>query len=114
MENPIDKLKYERAKERLTELKAFYIMLIGSCLLIPFLIFLNHHFIPEFQWFWVPVIGGGVSVFGYALFYFIIGKGIEFTGTTTGQHAIDTGIHKAVVKGMHIIVTYTFVRIHRC
>ena len=47
------------------------------------------------------------------VFYFIIGEGIEFTGTATGQHAIDTGIHEAVVEGMHIIVTYTFVRIHR-
>ncbi len=70
MENPIDKLKYERAKERLTELKAFYIMLIGSCLLIPFLIFLNHHFIPEFRWFWFPVVGCLFSIiyYGFQLF----------------------------------------------
>ena len=73
MENNIDKLKYERAKERLTELKAFYIMLFGSCLLIPFLIFLNQHVVPHFQWFWFPVIGCVFSILYYG-FQLFVGK----------------------------------------
>ena len=77
MENKTDNLKYERAKERLAELKAFYIILFGSCLLIPFLIFLNHHFIPHFQWFWFPMLGWGMGLTFHALEVFGYGKNWE-------------------------------------
>lgn len=66
MENTTEKLKYSRAKERITDLKMFYIMLFGSCLLIPFLIFLNHQINPEIQWFWFPVFGIGISLLYYS------------------------------------------------
>lgn len=67
MKNNTENLKYNRAKERVTDLKMFYIMLVGSCLLIPFLIFLNHQTNPEIQWFWFPVFGIGISLLYYSI-----------------------------------------------
>ena len=66
-------LRYQRAKNRVNNLKAFYSMLFGYFLLMPFLIWLNFQTTPEYHWFWFPVIGCGLSLiyFGFLLF---IGK----------------------------------------
>ena len=70
MKNPIDKLTYERARSRANELKAFYMMLIGYCLMVPFWIFINHQTSPGFQWFWFPTIGCGISIIAYGIYLF--------------------------------------------
>ncbi|TDX84534.1 2TM domain-containing protein [Epilithonimonas xixisoli] len=70
MENQMETRKYKRAKERMEEEKAFYIMLTGYFLLMPFLIFINLKTDPQTQWFWFPLIGCGLSVLGYGLYLF--------------------------------------------
>jgi len=42
MENDQDKLRLKLAKVRMKEIKAFYIMLTGCAILIPYLIFLGY------------------------------------------------------------------------
>lgn len=64
---------YYRAKKRVEELKGFYGNLISYCCVIPFLIFINLRYSPEFQWFWFSAAGWGfgltmhaLKVFGYS------------------------------------------------
>lgn len=64
---------YYRAKKRVQELKGFYANLISYCCVIPFLIFINLTFSPQFQWFWFSAAGWGFGlimhafkVFGYS------------------------------------------------
>lgn len=76
METSSQKLKYDRAKSRVQELKAFYIMAFGYCILIPFLIFLNLKMTPNFHWFWFPAFGCGISILFYA-FNLFAGKSWE-------------------------------------
>ena len=64
---------YFRAKKRVEELKGFYGNLISYCCVIPFLIFINLKFSPQFHWFWFSALGWGfgltmhaLKVFGYS------------------------------------------------
>jgi hypothetical protein len=64
---------YYRAKKRVDKLKGFYGNLISYCFVIPFLIFINLRFSPQFQWFWFSAAGWGFGlamhafkVFGYS------------------------------------------------
>lgn len=64
---------YYRARKRVEELKGFYGNLISYCFVIPFLIFINLTYSPEFQWFWFSAAGWGFGlamhafkVFGYS------------------------------------------------
>ena len=70
MENNLEKFKYKRAKSRMEEIKAFYMMLGGCFLLMPYLIFINLKVNPELQWFWFPLFGFGISILSYALYLF--------------------------------------------
>ena len=70
MKNTRDRLNYERVKSRVQDLKAFYIMLVGYCLMIPLWIFINHRTTTDFDWFWFPTIGCGISIIAYGLFLF--------------------------------------------
>ncbi len=64
--------RFLRAKSRMKELRDFYITIAGYFLLMPFLIYLNLHFTPEFHWFWVPVVGGIISIMVYGFLYFFL------------------------------------------
>ncbi|MGG8495133.1 2TM domain-containing protein [Tenacibaculum sp. TC6] len=55
--------RYARAKKRVEKIKGFYIHVIVTVLIIPFLIFINIKFVPEFYWFWYPIIGMSVGLF---------------------------------------------------
>jgi uncharacterized membrane protein len=64
-----------RAKKKVQEIKGFYSHLTVVCILIPFLIFINLRFVPQYHWFWFPIGGLGFSllihwmaVFGYKAF----------------------------------------------
>lgn len=64
---------YYRAKKQVEALKGFYGNLISYCCVIPFLIFINLTFSPQFQWFWFSAVGWGFGltmhafkVFGYS------------------------------------------------
>lgn len=70
MENDTDKLRLKLAKARMKEIKAFYIMLCGIVILVPYLIYINMQTTPDLQWFWFPVIGFGISILGYSIYLF--------------------------------------------
>ena len=64
---------YLRAQKRIKEIKGFYAHLVVCIAVIPFLIFINLTFVPQFHWFWFPIFGLGISlvihwfvVFGYS------------------------------------------------
>ncbi|MFY0631292.1 MAG: 2TM domain-containing protein [Flavobacteriaceae bacterium] len=54
--------KYVRAVERVEKLKEFYQNLASYVIIIPFLVFINLRFSPQFHWFWFPMIGWGIGV----------------------------------------------------
>ena len=58
----IESSKYIRAVERVEEIKGFYSSLIAYCIVIPFLIFINLKYVPQFHWFWFPMIGWGIGL----------------------------------------------------
>ncbi|SKB99586.1 2TM domain-containing protein [Soonwooa buanensis] len=70
METELSKIKLNRAKSRVEELKAFYIMLAGYVVLVPFLIYVNQISTPDLQWFWIPVLGAGSGILAYAILLF--------------------------------------------
>ena len=70
METDFEKLKLKLAKARMKEIKAFYIMLCGCLILMPYLIFINLKTNPEFHWFWFPIVGFGISILGYSIYLF--------------------------------------------
>lgn len=58
---------YYRAKKRIEELKGFYANLLAYCCVIPFLIYINLTFSPEFHWFWFSAGGWGFGLIMHAL-----------------------------------------------
>jgi hypothetical protein len=58
---------YFRAKKRVEELKGFYGNLISYCIVIPFLIFINLRYSPQYQWFWFSAGGWGFGLIMHAL-----------------------------------------------
>jgi len=57
---------YFRAKKRVEELKGFYGNVIAYCCVIPFLIFINVTYSPNYQWFWFSALGWGFGVVMHA------------------------------------------------
>ena len=75
--NNSEEQRYLRAKKKVDDMKGFYTHLIVYCLVIPFIIFINLRFVPQFHWFWFSVLGWGfglfchwLNVFGFNLFGF--------------------------------------------
>lgn len=66
-ENYIKEQKYLKAKEQVDKIKGFYTNLITYCIVIPFLIFINFRFVPEFHWFWFPIFGWGMGLAFHAM-----------------------------------------------
>jgi hypothetical protein len=63
---------YYKAKLQVDELRKFYTSLISYSVVIPFLIFINLRFNPQYHWFWFPAFGWGFGlimkgfkIFGY-------------------------------------------------
>lgn len=55
--------KYERAVERVEEIKGFYASLIAYFLVIPFLVFIYFKYTPNsIQWFWFAAFGWGIGL----------------------------------------------------
>lgn len=55
--------RYLKAQKRVDEMKGFYTHLTVYCLVIPFIIFINLKFVPQFHWFWFSVLGWGFGLF---------------------------------------------------
>ena len=58
----LENSKYVKAVEKVEKLKEFYQNLASFCLVIPFLIFINLRFSPQFYWFWFPIFGWGIGL----------------------------------------------------
>ncbi len=71
-----ENLAYQRAKDKVEQLKGFYGNLISYCIVIPFLIFINLR-TSNFQWFWFPMLGWGMGLTFHALETFGYGKSWE-------------------------------------
>lgn len=73
--------KYIRAKKNVEKVKRFYSDFLAYIVVIPFLIFINLRFSPEFQWFWWPMLGWGIGIafHGFGVFgnNLLFGKGWE-------------------------------------
>ncbi|SEB53210.1 Histidine kinase [Tenacibaculum sp. MAR_2009_124] len=77
--------KYVKAVERVEKLKEFYQNLVSYCLVIPFLIFINMRFVPQFQWFWFPMLGWGI---GLLFHYFEVNNYSLFLGKNWEERKI--------------------------
>ena len=58
---------FQRAQERVEEIKGFYTHLIAYLMINPFLIFVNYYTYWDFQWFWFPLFGWGIGLATHAL-----------------------------------------------
>ncbi len=56
-----DEYKYQRAKEKVKELKDFYTNLLTYCLVIPFLAYINYQ-TTSFIWVVFPALGWGFGL----------------------------------------------------
>ncbi|WBX72722.1 histidine kinase [Tenacibaculum pacificus] len=65
--NSIENSKYIKAVEKVEKLKELYQNLASYCVVIPFLIFINLKFSPQFHWFWFPIFGWGIGL----IFHFL-------------------------------------------
>ncbi len=63
MENKEADIKYKRAAKKVQEIKGFYTHLLVFSTIMPFIIFINLKFVPEFHWFWFSLIGWGCGLF---------------------------------------------------
>ena len=73
----IENLAYQRAKDKVEQLKGFYGNLISYCIVIPVLIIINLQSSNNFQWFWFPMLGWGMGLTFHALETFGYGKSWE-------------------------------------
>ncbi|MFY7988668.1 MAG: 2TM domain-containing protein [Flavobacterium sp.] len=71
-----ENLAYQRAKDKVEQLKGFYGNLISYCVVIPVLIIINIR-TSSFQWFWFPMLGWGMGLTFHALETFGYGKSWE-------------------------------------
>ncbi len=79
-ETYLEDKRYEKAKERVTQIKGFYANLTSYCIVIPILIFINYH-TTSFPWAIFPALGWGFGLTGHGLEAFgyhpIFGKNWE-------------------------------------
>ncbi len=74
MENFNEEYKrYERAKERVKEIKDFYSHLFTYICVISFLGFINLKYSPDHLWFYWPMLGWGIGLLFHGL------KAFDFT-----------------------------------
>lgn len=55
--------KYARAKKKVEKIKGLYVHLLVTVLVIPVLIFINLKFVPQYHWFYFPIIGMTTGLF---------------------------------------------------
>lgn len=72
---------YRKAKKKAREIRSFYISLMCYCIVVPFLIFINLTYTPEFYWFIFSMAGWGIGLIFHAMSAFnwnpILGKDWE-------------------------------------
>ncbi|SDX32249.1 hypothetical protein SAMN05444411_104207 [Lutibacter oricola] len=77
----IENNRYLRAVEQVEEIKGFYSSLIAYFIVIPIFMYINLNYVPQFHWFWFPMLGWGIGMIfqGFKAFSYnpILGKGWE-------------------------------------
>lgn len=77
----IESNRYLRAVEQVEEIKGFYSSLIAYFIVIPILIYINLTYVPQFHWFWFPMLGWGIGMIfqGFKAFSYnrILGRNWE-------------------------------------
>lgn len=68
---------YERATQRVKEIKKFYSGLVSFCVFIPFIFFINWQTSPGYWWAFWPLLGWGIAIIISAVKLFGIGKDWE-------------------------------------
>jgi hypothetical protein len=66
--------KYRKAKERVAELKMFYVHLIIYGVVNLIMAFYNLIYNPGYYWFFWPLIGWGIGICTHALSVFLRGR----------------------------------------
>jgi len=69
--------RYQRAQDRVNEIKGFYIHLICYLLVNPFLVYVNYVTYWDFQWFWFPLLGWGAGLAAHGVAVFGLGMSWE-------------------------------------
>jgi hypothetical protein len=59
--------KYLKAKTQVNKIKGFYANLMMYCIVIPFLIYINLTYVPQFHWFWFSALGWGLGLAFHAM-----------------------------------------------
>ncbi|WP_375237902.1 histidine kinase [Aurantibacter sp.] len=72
-----EQMAYTQAKKEVEKIKGFYGNAISYSFVIPFLIFINLRYSPEFYWFFFPMFGWGMGLAFHALEVFGYGKSWE-------------------------------------
>lgn len=67
--NYIKSQRYKRAKKRVDAIKGFYSHLVVMIFVLPFLVFINLKFTPQYHWFWWAIIG---NVIGLVIHWFTV------------------------------------------
>lgn len=67
MENFNNNQQYERAKERVKEIKEFYSHLISFICVNGFLVFINLKYSEDHLWFYWPMLGWGIGLLFHGL-----------------------------------------------
>lgn len=89
--NQFDIEKYNKAKERVKELKGFYGHLASYIVVMSFIVFINFRFSPHHIWFFWPMLGWGIGLLFHAVGVFNI---IPFFGKDWEQKKINELIEK--------------------
>lgn len=69
--------RYQRAQDRVNEIKGFYIHLICYLVIMPFLIYINYVTYWEFKWFWFTLLGWGAGLAAHGVAVFGLGRNWE-------------------------------------
>lgn len=72
-----NRISYQRAQDRVTELKAFYTHLVTFLIINPFLIYINYVTYWGYQWFWFVLMGWGIGLIAHGLTVFSFGSNWE-------------------------------------
>ena len=74
-----EQARYEKAKQRVEEIKGFYIHLVTYILVNAFLVILNLLSSPEYLWFIWPLLGWGIGlvIHAFSTFNNLWGKSWE-------------------------------------
>ena len=93
--NQFDIENYNKAKERVKELKGFYGHLASYVVVILVLILINLYFSPKHIWLYWPMLGWGIGLFFHAVGVFNI---IPFFGKDWEQNKINEILEKDNTK----------------